>query len=79
MRQFIAEFKAFFRKGDVVLLLLCLLTTAFGCLMIASTTVPRARPMMMQISEAATDRNASEEARRPPRDIFFLSIAAIPP
>ena len=38
MRQFIAEFKAFFRKGDVVLLLLCLLTTAFGCLMIASTT-----------------------------------------
>ena len=38
MRQFIAEFKAFFRKGDVILLLLCLVATAFGCLMIASAT-----------------------------------------
>ena len=27
-----------FRKGDLVLLLLCAVTTAFGCLMIASTT-----------------------------------------
>lgn len=38
MRQFLAEFKAFFRKGDVILLLLLLVTTAFGLLMIASTT-----------------------------------------
>ncbi len=38
MRQFITNFRNFFRKGDVVLLLLCLLTSAFGCLMIASTT-----------------------------------------
>ena len=27
-----------FRKGDLILLLLCLIATAFGCLMIASTT-----------------------------------------
>ena len=38
MRQFLAEFKAFFKKGDVVLLLLLLITTSFGLLAIASTT-----------------------------------------
>ncbi len=38
MRQIIQEFKSFFRKGDLVLLLLCLITTAFGCVMIASST-----------------------------------------
>ena len=38
MRQFISEFKAFFRKGDVLLLILLLTTTAFGCVMIASAT-----------------------------------------
>ena len=38
MRQFFNEFKNFFRKGDMVLLLLCMITTAFGCLMISSAT-----------------------------------------
>ena len=38
MRQFFAEFKAFFKKGDIVLLLLLIITTAFGILAIASTT-----------------------------------------
>ncbi len=38
MRQAIQEFKNFFRKGDMVLLLLCLITTVFGCVMIASAT-----------------------------------------
>lgn len=38
MRQFISELRNFFRRGDMVLLLLCLGTSAFGCLMIASTT-----------------------------------------
>ena len=38
MRQFFNEFKNFFRKGDMVLLLLCMMTTAFGCLMISSAT-----------------------------------------
>lgn len=38
MRQYFQEFKNFFRKGDMVLLLLCLVTNAFGCLIIASAT-----------------------------------------
>lgn len=38
MRQFTREFKSFFRKGDLILLLLCLGATAFGCVMIASAT-----------------------------------------
>ena len=38
MQQFKNEFKSFLRKGDMILLLLCLGATAFGCLVIASTT-----------------------------------------
>ncbi len=38
MRQFFYELKDFFRKGDMILLLLCLVTSAFGCLIIASAT-----------------------------------------
>ncbi len=38
MRQWLQELKSFFRRGDLVLLLLCLVTTAFGLVMIASTT-----------------------------------------
>ncbi len=38
MGQYFSELKNFFRKGDMILLLLCLLTSAFGCLIIASTT-----------------------------------------
>ena len=38
MKRFLAELKAFHRKGDMVLLLLCLFTSAFGLLIIASTT-----------------------------------------
>ncbi len=38
MRQFFQELKSFFRKGDMILLLLCLLASAFGMLIIASTT-----------------------------------------
>ena len=38
MERFISEFKSFFRKGDMVLLTLCLAATAFGCLVIASAT-----------------------------------------
>ena len=37
MRQFFLELKNFWRKGDIVLLLLCVITSAFGCLMVAST------------------------------------------
>ena len=38
MRRFIQELLDFFKKGDMVLLALCLLTTAFGCVEIASAT-----------------------------------------
>lgn len=38
MGQVIQEFKNFFRKGDMILLLLCLIATAFGVIVIASTT-----------------------------------------
>ncbi len=38
MREFFRELKDFFHKGDMVLLILCLATSAFGCLVIASTT-----------------------------------------
>ena len=37
MQQFWYELKSFFRKGDIVLLLLCLFISAFGCVVIAST------------------------------------------
>ena len=38
MRDFFQELRNFFRKGDMVLLILCLATSAFGCLIIASVT-----------------------------------------
>lgn len=38
MRDFLQELRNFFRKGDMVLLLLCIATSAFGCLIIASVT-----------------------------------------
>ena len=38
MRQYLFNLKTFFRKGDLWLLLLCVLASAFGCLMIASAT-----------------------------------------
>ena len=55
MRQFFNEFKNFFRKGDMVLLLLCMITTAFGCLMISSSTAHMGamRHVIIQIVAAA--------------------------
>lgn len=38
MREFWQEVKGFFRKGDIVLLILCLATSAFGCIVVASAT-----------------------------------------
>ena len=38
MRQFIHELRGFVRKGDWVLLLLCLVTSGFGCIVLASAT-----------------------------------------
>ena len=38
MRQFFQELRDFPKKGDMILLLLCLITSAFGCVAIASAT-----------------------------------------
>ncbi len=38
MRQFFDELKDFFKKGDMVLLTLCLITSGFGLIMVASAT-----------------------------------------
>jgi drug/metabolite transporter (DMT)-like permease len=35
---YVSEVPKFFKKGDLVLLFLCLLTSAFGCLVVASAT-----------------------------------------
>lgn len=55
MRQFFQEFRDFFRKGDMVLLFLCLFTTAYGCLVIASTTndMGSIRYVLIQVVAAA--------------------------
>lgn len=54
MRRFLQELGDFFRKGDTVLLLLCLVTTAFGCVVIASATnaVGSGRYVLMQLVAA---------------------------
>ena len=55
MRQFWYELKNFFRKGDMVLLVLCLSISAFGCLMIASTNNYRGftRYLIVQLAAIA--------------------------
>ena len=55
MRQFFQEIKNFFRKGDLVLLLLCLITSAFGVIMIASAKnyVGSVRFIIIQVAAIA--------------------------
>lgn len=54
MDSFLLELKKFFRKGDMILLLLCLMTTGFGCLIIASATnyMDSTRFLIVQIGAA---------------------------
>ncbi len=54
MRQLLRKAGEFFRKGDMVLLILCMVTTAFGCLVIASTTntMGFARYLIIQLAAA---------------------------
>ena len=51
MRYLLQLFRNFFKKGDIILLLMCLLANAFGCLVIASTTntMDSLRNVVMQI------------------------------
>ena len=55
MHRYIAQLKQAIRKGDWVLLLLCLITTTFGCLVIASATnyLESFRYIIMQVVGAA--------------------------
>jgi rod shape determining protein RodA len=52
VRDFIQEIKRFFRKGDIVLLIMCLAISAFGCLIIASTNNHRdfTRYVLVQVA-----------------------------
>ena len=54
MREYLQKLKFAIRKGDWVLLLLCVVTTAFGCLVIASATnyLDSFRYIGMQIAAA---------------------------
>ncbi len=73
MRQFISEFRSFFRKGDMVLLGLCLVLTAFGCLVIASTTNPYNTPRYVIIQIAAAMLGVLSFAIVSSVDLEFLS------
>lgn len=55
MRRFFQELVDFFRKGDMILMLLCLITTAYGCVIIASTTahIGSIRYVIVQLAAAA--------------------------
>ena len=53
MQDFIYEWKRFFRKGDMVLLIMCLAISAFGCLIIASTNDYRGFTRYVVIQVAA--------------------------
>ena len=58
MNQFLSELKSFPKKGDWVLLLLCLITSAFGCVVLASATSAdkfggNARYLIIQIGATA--------------------------
>lgn len=54
MRRYLLQLRDAFRKGDLLLLLLCLVATAFGCLMIASATnhADSVRYLVIQIGAA---------------------------
>ncbi len=54
MRQYLHELKNVFRKGDMLLLLLCLITTTFGVIMISSATnhMGNLRFIIIQIAAA---------------------------
>jgi len=55
MYRYIRRLGESIRKGDLILLLLCLLATAFGCLIVSSTTgyMGSARHLVVQITAAA--------------------------
>ena len=53
MGRLFAKVREFFRKGDQILLLLCLLTSGFGCLVLASATASMGATRFLMIQSAA--------------------------
>lgn len=73
MRDFGRELKNFFRKGDMVLLIMCLAISAFGCLMIASTNNYRGFTRYVIVQVAAVGLGAIFYAVMSSIDLEFFS------
>ena len=67
MRRYLQQLKSSFQKGDLLLLLLCLVTTAFGCLAVCSTTNYMGFTSFLVVQIAATVLGV----------LFFVVISSI--
>ena len=73
MRQLIDEIKNFPRRGDMILLLLCIVTSAFGCLVISSATAHTGSTRFLFVQIAAICIGVMVYALVSSVDISFLS------
>ncbi len=73
MRDTLQELKNFFRKGDMVLLVMCLAISAFGCLMIASTNNYRGFERYVLVQVAAIFLGVLSYAIMSSIDLEFFS------
>ena len=73
MRQYIEELKSFPRRGDMILLLLCVVTSAFGCLVISSATAYTGTSRHLWVQLAAICLGVVVYALVSSVDISFLS------
>ena len=73
MRQFFDELKSFPRRGDMILLLLCIVTSAFGCLVISSATAHTGSSRFLLVQIAAICIGIGVYALVSSVDISFLS------
>ena len=73
MGDFGRELKSFFRKGDMILLILCLSISTFGCLMIASTNNYRDFPRYVIIQIVAPGLGVAAYAFMSSIDLEFFS------
>ena len=78
MRQFFNEFRSFFRKGDMILLCLCLILTAFGCMVIASAANVLGSTRYVLIQLLATALGVLMYAIVSSVDVDFFSEQRIP-
>lgn len=73
MRRYIQEMKNFLRRGDLVLLFLCLLTSAYGCMIIASATNPVGNTRYLIVQIAAVVLGVMSYVLMSSVDVDFLS------